>query len=802
MQHYTMVMRMILLMTFVSLSVVYAVLNCHQGRTSAAQIPNADTVMQSYRDNPYIRFYEGNEGIAWTTIHPGGYAASAYGTYIYAGAQSIYRGVEGTVVIPSGVVSRKEMNGSLAPGHHYYSAEITNTVIPVGKWVLMHRDAQCIHGPFEACRDYEYYGVSGLPNHKCRGSYDSGWIAYCADCGEQLTGYVYTNADCVSRIGYIFAGSGSFAYRYPVNYLFFCPLGGDNLENDVSLRRHMCNSFVSCNRYNVIYNGNGATSGSMQSSVFYFGGESVYEGRGISREENLRGNSFSRTGYVFCGWSDSSNGQVLFSDRASCRSLESYFTNLRRSGKGSDDQSVTLYAVWQKVDTMLRISGGSFNGNQGSYNGVQNGSFRDGINSFRKGYMDSTYVSAGLLGAPRGYRVEFNPMEGSSADPVYSACEFAGWKLTGSDGSSENVSSSGGNFTYRHSSAVNGYICNATASWRSGSIVLPESYCQGMVFEGWYTSPDFSAGHFAGRAGDLFLPVSDTTLYAAYSGISLIASPDYMGDSSYGEARYSGLTRLTIPERTDMDVFKYYISPEVYPYTFREAATQNAAPPSLGRTYVYSVPGQYSETVIDNAGIYSFELWGARGADYDRFSGEKGEYQACSLFLNEGDRVGIYTGIPGSVDTSSGSVFCGGGEGSYISVNGRVVISSSGGKGASYSVHVSRSFDYTGCVQSFTAEADGDYELKVWGAEGGMAADREAAPGLGGYASGTVHLNSGNVIYICVGGSDGYNGGGSGGANRDGERGGNGGGATHISAAPGVLSDFTENRKNIKHLKK
>ena len=82
----------------------------------AAELPSADSVLQSYHDNPYLRFYEGNEGSAWTTIHPGGYAVTGKGTYIYAGAQSIYRGEEGMTVVPSGVVTRRQITGELLKG--------------------------------------------------------------------------------------------------------------------------------------------------------------------------------------------------------------------------------------------------------------------------------------------------------------------------------------------------------------------------------------------------------------------------------------------------------------------------------------------------------------------------------------------------------------------------------------------------------------------------------------------------------------------------------------------------------------
>ena len=786
-------------------------------RAMAAELPSPDSVFQSYRANPYLRFYEGGEGIAWTTIHPGGYALTGDGTYIYAGGQSIYRAEEGRTVIPQGVVTRKEILGELPPGHHYYAAPITDSVIPVGKWVLMHSDARCVHGPFDACSTYAYYGINGLSNLKCGEEYDSGWIAYCADCGAPLTGYVYTCEDCVSRIGYIFTGSGAFAYHYPVEYLFICPLRGDNLENDVSLRSHMCRSFISCNRYNVIYDGNGASYGEMEPSVFYYGGEDIYEGIQVTREEYLRENTFIRPGYRFCGWSDSPDGQVLFSDKAGCGSLESYFTSLNASGDGTDDMNVILYAVWKKSDSVLMISGGGFGENAGAYNGVVSGSFSDGLNRYEKGYMYETGVLASNLTAPGGYRVRLNAMQGTSVSEMYASCELMGWDfesddpnasyisygssgstmITGRISGSIRAASSDGSFTYRYSSPVNGNSDRATAQWRSSSVVLPGAVCRGMIFEGWYTDPDMKAEHFAGREGDLFTPGGDTELYASFKGIDLLAMPDYMGNENFGSLRYNGVASLSVPGVMGKDMFRFYISPNVYPYVFTECFDNMEVHESGGGVRTFSGQGECSYFTVERAGVYGFELWGARGSSYGEYSGEEGEYSSCRIFLKEGDVVGVYTGLPGVYENTPDGIVCNGGEGSYISINGKVVMSSSGGRGASYNLHVSDRYEYTGTIRTFTAEAEGEYTLEVWGAGGSSADDGNSNTGSGGYASGTVHLTEGSVLYICAGGTGGYNGGGRGGSDRNGTRGGSGGGATHIASVYGMLSELSENSESV-----
>ena len=775
----------------------------------AASLPNLDSVLESYKQNPYIRFYEGAEGIAWTTIHPGGYSVTSNGTYIYGGGNSIYRGVYQSEVIPKDVVSRKQLQGPLPAGHHYYAAPLDNTIIPVGKWVLSHVDSRCVHGPFNACRDYEYYGISGLTNLKCGESYDSGWIAYCADCGKAITGYVYTSDDCVSRINYIFAGDENFSKTYPAEYLFICPIHGDNLENDLHMMSHECECFISANRYRVVYDGNGASGGSMGVSVCYYGGASEYEGESVLGDKFLKENTFVKPGYAFAGWSDSPSGQVLFSDRENTSEIERYFAYLSESGEGSDDKEVKLYAIWKKSDCTLNVSGGSIGSSNGSYNGIKNGTYKSGKNSFAKGYKYETYVNPGLLSAPLGYRVKLVVPGGSSLPDMYAGAELSGWRFVSSDNGATQIDNTVGNiryygtvsgqlsgtnssgaFTYIHSSPKDKNTDTAYAVWKSTSIILPDASFPGMVFEGWYTDPDLNPESYVGKKGNIYMPPSDITLYAGFSGLGMTATPDYMGNSTFGSLRYNGLTDLKLTRSTDYDIYKYFIS-STYPDAHWDVAhTDDKGAYSGGSTRIFSTGGKYSEYTAAVSGIYSFELWGAAGGSSGDLTGENGEYSSCLLFLNKGDKVGVYTGSAGRTSSGSSGIECTGGEGSYISVNGNVVMSSAGGKGASYSVNVYEEYNYTGTVQSFTAEAEGDYSLQVWGAEGSPANNGNTYQGRGGYAAGEIHLTAGDVLYICVGGSSGYNGGGTGGCDAYGGVGGSGGGATHIAFRSGLLREL------------
>jgi prepilin-type N-terminal cleavage/methylation domain-containing protein len=76
-------------------------------------------------------------------------------------------------------------------------------------------------------------------------------------------------------------------------------------------------------------------------------------------------------------------------------------------------------------------------------------------------------------------------------------------------------------------------------------------------------------------------------------------------------------------------------------------------------------------------------------------------------------------------------------------------------------------FEYTGSVQTLKIMCSGNYNLEVWGAEGGYRTSSTYS-GKGGYSHGIVHLNQDDNLYIYVGGAGntgktagGFNGGGA-----------------------------------------
>jgi len=63
-----------------------------------------------------------------------------------------------------------------------------------------------------------------------------------------------------------------------------------------------------------------------------------------------------------------------------------------------------------------------------------------------------------------------------------------------------------------------------------------------------------------------------------------------------------------------------------------------------------------------------------------------------------------------------------------------------------------KTYGYTGHIQTFTVATSGDYEITADGAQGGSNDDGASPGGLGAMASGDIFLNAGAVLEIVVGG--------------------------------------------------
>lgn len=85
--------------------------------------------------------------------------------------------------------------------------------------------------------------------------------------------------------------------------------------------------------YNIAFNGNGADAGKMN-----------IMSATVGYDCKLRKNAFSRTGYIFAGWSKTEDGEVLYKD-------EDTVKNLTYAGN-----TITLYAQWTPVSTIYKVN--------------------------------------------------------------------------------------------------------------------------------------------------------------------------------------------------------------------------------------------------------------------------------------------------------------------------------------------------------------------------------------------------------------------------------------------------------------
>ena len=113
-------------------------------------------------------------------------------------------------------------------------------------------------------------------------------------------------------------------------------------------------------------------------------------------------------------------------------------------------------------------------------------------------------------------------------------------------------------------------------------------------------------------------------------------------------------------------------------------------------------------------------------------------------------------------------------------------VNSAGGGGYSNNAYASiivgacSTFTFTGDYQRFIVpEGVSSVSIEAWGAQGSSGGSGGGLGGRGGYAGGSIHVSPGQVLYVCVGGQNGwYNGGSGGGGSRPG---GSGGGASYVS---------------------
>lgn len=519
--------------------------------------------------SPYVTLSP--DGLAWTTN---------------AGDQN-YEQYDGGTTITTGIASSLR---SLNEGEHYYKVSKTGAV-PVGKWVVEHPAGQCIHDDYPGT-ETAWHGLT-YREQKCLASYYSGWIAYCADCGEPIGNVlIYMSKAAAQSITEIDTS---------LDYYYICPFC-TNLEQGHGFE-HECKD-ISWNRYTVEYmpNGSNDVSGYMGKSIHMYNNANTYNGEAIAAQTRLSLNSYARIGYEFSGWNTEPDGSgQSFADGEE-------ILNLSTENEGT----VTLYAQWKRSTSTLRIdpAGGTYDGNAG-------------ITSVVQEYGTTYTVDTSKLVAPMGPTVTFNSMGGSTVASKSARKLFQSFQMSSPFyGRYKN-----NKYVY---TAANGKTDTLTAQYDFASITLPSVTRSGYSFAGWYY--DAACTNHAGLAGDTITPTQNMTLYAKWVGLILNAVDNY---NIYGG---KGAVDLTWSQPDGQDkTYKIYQSRDKVTWSQISSAQDIGAEKTVNKYFSYS--GQVQTYTVPYSGMYEFTLNGAQGGNFGTYSGGYGGRITARVWLNAGEVV-------------------------------------------------------------------------------------------------------------------------------------------------------------------
>ena len=523
----------------------------------------------------------------------------------------------------------------LLEGEHKYKSARSG-IIPVGYWKVMHTPGQCIHNAYP---NGDFHGIAyGI--RKCGKPYNSGWFAYCADCGGQLTKMlVYMNKSTAYSLKNL---------DLNLDYYYLCPYDNcKNLEQGSGFGEHECDQ-ISWNRYYVFYNRNNGNGATMQPSTHMYNNAAIYEGKVITPATSLSRNTYTRPGYEFTGWNTKPDGSGQ--DYPDGQEI----LNLTAVNNGE----IILYAQWKKSESILNI-----NPNGGSYLG------NTGVTSVTQDY-NSTYMADPInIKPPTGYTVTFNTCGGNSVSPILQTRTFSEWKLS----SSFHGKLVGNTYTYLGSQGMQDTI---TAIYGYNSVTIPSATRSGYSFGGWYY--DASYTKFAGKAGGTITPADNLTLYAKWVGLLLVSEDNYSADSGRGAVNLSW-------SQNDGNSKAYYLyqSLDASKWTKIAGATDISESFSVNQSYSYT--GSSSTYTVPYTGLYSLTAYGAQGGNSSNGkTGGKGGYVTGKVWLTKGE---VITSVAGGQNgyngggTATNSSYGNGGGYTIISSNlkGTLLIAGGGG---------------------------------------------------------------------------------------------------------------------------
>lgn len=581
--------------------------------------------------SPFVRF--SSDGKAWTVEQSlPGYDLTGRPLFWYRPENVNFR---------TGITSTLRQ---LKMGEHYYKYDRKGN-LPIGQWRVEHVTGMCIHVNYHGeggnTAEQTYHGLEWNANC-CLRPYYSGWIAYCADCGEGINFLIYMSEEAAHTITELPMG---------VDYYYLCP-HCSHLEQGVSLT-HRC-SAVSYNRYKVEYKKNADDAGGYMSDSFHmYNNAEMLEGRQVTPVKRLSLNSYFRTGYRFLGWNTKADGTGdFYADGEEIFNLtDENYDEAARKG------IIILYAQWERIESNL-----VFDAAGGRY---------EGENPMRRGYGEILYLEGGLVVPPKGYKVSFQANGGSGILPVESRRSFERWDI----------------MTPMHGSLTGNAYCfmgemdvtdTAVAVYRLESINLPTPERPGFSFGGWYADEELT--RLVGYGGDSYTPDSDVTLYARWVELCLSSADNYTDYGGRGAVDLSWRQ----PDNTDK-VYKLYQSENGGADYVPIADVQTSADqePDLKTEFLYEENGEKPQTfIVPSSGFYTLTADGAQGGNYGDFLGGLGGRVSGTFYLTKGEALTLTTGgRDGGNGGGKGTVYAGGGGMTQIVSDRRGLLLTAGGGG-------------------------------------------------------------------------------------------------------------------------
>ncbi len=522
--------------------------------------------MAALQENPHVTFSP--DGNAYTT--DAGVSDTRwydYGTEVYTGAESLLN--------------------EPSEGEHYYEKVITGEM-PVVRWRVVHRAGRCIHNAY--VQEDFFHGVP-FKRSKCYNAYFSGWVPYCADCGEQINDKLYYMSEETAKSLSVIDASKAYYYKCP-----HC----ENLEQAVEQKAHVCKA-VSANKYYVKYLAN-TGKGYMAASAHMYNNAAFYEGREVTPQTTLSLNTFSKTGFVFTGWNTQADGSgIAYKDG-------DHILNLAVK----EGAVVSLYAQWESCQSSVCIdpAGGSYKGQKEPV-------------LIRGAYGESYTICMEELVPPEGYVIHFDAMGGEAVEDIRGELRFAEWKMAADFyGDLEGM-------VYYFSDREQ-VVDTLTASYKEKPVLLPGAYREGYSFGGWYL--DKECTRLVGNEGTPFSPGKELTLYAGWVDLRLVSKENYAANQGKGAVDLSWSQKdntdkvYLVYQKTEATDWQQIYSEAVQGSSYEV----NTTIPYSGKTQVYIIP--YS-------GFYRLSLYGAQGGNYGAYQGGKGGKIETTVFLEKGDTL-------------------------------------------------------------------------------------------------------------------------------------------------------------------